>query len=167
MFILAELFGVDNGQFLHWSLAVGLTLLVLDVLFCTEYISWLALAIFSLWGTLLLVLPAQWSALVFMGFLAVCFVFYYTLWVQVVKRFVMGYLNRKGYSEARDQLAGSIGEIRGGGDTAMVKCGDELLRLADDCRAGLSQGDRVRIMRYGDGKAYVEKLFFRPLTLSA
>lgn len=158
MFILAELFGVDNGQFLHWSLAVGLTLLVLDVLFCTEFISWVGLVLFSLWGTLLLDLPVQWSVLVFMGFLAVCFVFYYTLWVHVVRRFVMGYLNRKGYKEARDQVAGRTGEIRGEGGEAMVKCGDELLRLTDDCRAGLSQGDRVRILRYEDGKAHVEKL---------
>ena len=110
------------------------------------------------WGMLLLDLPVQWSVLVFMGFLAVSFVFYYTLWVHVVRRFVMGYLNRKGYKEARDQVAGRTGVIRGEEDTAMVKCGDELLRLADDCRAGLSQGDRARILRYEDGKASVEKL---------
>ena len=158
MFILAELFGVDNGQFLHWALAVGLTLLVLDVLFCTEFLSWIGLTLFALWGTLLLDLPIQWSALVFMGFLALSFVFYYTLWVHVVKRFVMGYLHRKGYKEACEQMVGRTGVIRGAGDTAMVKCGDELFRLTDDCRAGLSEGDRVRIMRYGDGKAYVEKL---------
>lgn len=155
--MLAEVLGVGSGTFLHWALAVGLTLLVLDVFFCTEFLAWVGLGLFALWGTLLLDLPLQWSALVFMAFLAVGFAFYYTLWVQVVRRLVAGYLNRHAYKEGREQLAGRTGEIRAEGGSVMVRCGDELLAVAEPCRAGLHHGDRVTIVKYEAGLATVEK----------
>ena len=80
---LADFFGVSNGTFLHWMLAISLTLLVLDVFCNTEFLSWISMLVFSLWGTMQFELPVQWSVLVYIVILIICAVFYYTLWARI------------------------------------------------------------------------------------
>ena len=45
---LADFFGVSDGTFLHWMLAISLTLLVLDVFCNTEVLSWLSMLVLRL-----------------------------------------------------------------------------------------------------------------------
>lgn len=149
--------GVDNGAFLHCMLAAGVTLLVLDVFFCTEFLSWLALALFAAWGTSLLDLPLQWSALTFMGFLALGFAFYYLLWVRAVRPFVMGVVLRKAPAEYDARLVGQAGVIRGSGDSLCVRTGDQLFPVAPAARSGLQEGDPVTITAFKDGYVSVER----------
>lgn len=149
--------GVDNGTFLHCMLAAGLTLLVLDVFICTEFLSWLALALFAAWGTWLLALPLQWSALVFICFLALGFAFYYLLWVRAVRPFVMGVILRKAPDEYDARLVGQAGVIRGNGESLCVRTGDQLFPVAADCRHGLQEGDAVTITAFAEGFVRVRK----------
>lgn len=149
--------GVDSGTFLHCMLAAGLTLLVLDVFICTEFLSWLALALFAAWGTWQLALPLQWSALAFICFLALGFAFYYLLWVRAVRPFVMGVVLRKAPAEYDSRLVGQAGVIRGSGESLCVRTGDQLFPVAAACRSGLKEGDAVTITAFAEGFVSVRK----------
>ena len=154
---LADFFGVSNGTFLHWMLAISLTLLVLDVFCNTEFLSWISMLVFSLWGTMQFELPVQWSVLVYIVILMICAALYYTLWTQFVRRLVMNCLLRKAPREAQESLAGTRGKIVGEGDSLSIKYGDQFLPVAESCRSGLAAGDSVTITAVKDGFASVER----------
>ena len=152
---LADFFGVSNGTFLHWMLTISLTLLVLDVFFNTEFLSWVSMLVFALWGTMQFELPVQWSVLVYIGILIISAVLYYTLWTQCVRRLVMDCILRNAPKEAQDNLAGTQGKIMGEGDGTCVKYGDQFLPVARECRASVMAGDPVVITAVKNGFAYV------------
>lgn len=156
-FYLADFFGVSNGTFLHWMLAISLTLLVLDIFCNTEFLSWISLLVFALWGTMQFDLPVQWLVLVYIIILIISALFYYTLWTHCVRRLVMDYLLRRAPREAQESLAGTHGRIVGAGDSLSVKYGDQFLPVAVDCRSGLSVGDDVIITGVKDGFATVKR----------
>ncbi|MGN0836191.1 MAG: NfeD family protein [Akkermansia sp.] len=147
----------DTGSFLHWMLAIGITLLLLDVFFNTELLSWLALVIFAAWGTWLAGLPLQWSVLVFCGFLALAVGLYFTMWNQLVRPFVMRVLLRSSPRESIEALSGRQGCIIGSGEQLCVRIGDQIFPLAESCRAGLAAGDTVRVLGMEGAAALVEK----------
>lgn len=153
---LADFFGVSNGTFLHWMLAISLTLLVLDVFFNTEFLSWVSMLVFSLWGTMQFDLPVQWSVLVYICILMLSAVFYYTLWTHCVRRLVMDCLLRRAPREAQDCLAGTRGRIVGEGDSLSVKYGDQFLPVAEECRGQVSAGEVVIITEVKSGFAWVK-----------
>ena len=152
---LADFFGVSNGTFLHWMLAVSLTLLVLDVFCNTEFLSWVSMLVFSLWATMQFDLPIQWSVLVYVLVLIACAVFYYTLWTHCVRRLVMDCILRRAPREAQDNLAGTPGRIVGEGDNLSVKYGDQYLPVSN--LAGLAAGDAVIIEDVKNGYARVKR----------
>lgn len=154
---LADFFGVSNGTFLHWMLAISLTLLVLDVFCNTEFLSWISMLVFSLWGTMQFELPVQWSVLVYIVILIICAVFYYTLWTHCVRRLVMDVIMRKAPKEAQENLAGTRGRIVGEGDSLSVKYGDQFLPVQAECQAGLQAGDEVLITGVSSGYAVVRR----------
>ena len=154
---LADFFGISNGTFLHWMLAISLTLLVLDVFCNTEVLSWISLLVFALWGTMQFDLPVQWSVLVYVLILILSAVFYYTLWTHGVRRLVMDVILRRAPREAQDNLAGTLGRIVGEGDNLCVKYGDQFLPVADADRPGLNAGDAVTITAVNNGYASVKR----------
>ncbi len=149
---------MNHGEFIHWMLAVALTLLVLDVFFNTELLSWLALFVFAAWGTWLCGLPLQWSLLVFLAFLSLGIALYYALWNRCVRPLFMGWLNRYAPQESRVTEAGGIGTVVGQGEQLCVRREDRLYAIAEESRPGLSSGDRVRILSLDGALARVEKL---------
>lgn len=153
---LADFFGVSNGTFLHWMLAVSLTLLVLDVFCNTEFLSWISMLVFALWGTMQFDLPVQWMVLVYIVILIICAVFYYTLWTHCVRRLVMDIILRRAPKEAQENLAGTRGRIVGQGDNLSVKYGDQFLPVAEACRGSLEAGTPVVITAVKDGFAMVQ-----------
>lgn len=155
MFFLADFFGVSNGTFLHWMLAISLTLLVLDVFCNTEFLSWISMLVFAFWGTMQFELPLQWLVLVYIVILILCAAFYYTLWTHCVRRLVMDVILRRAPKEAQENLAGTRGSIVGQGENLCVKYGDQFLPVADECRQMLSAGDSVVITSVKDGFATV------------
>ena len=154
---LADFFGISNGTFLHWMLAVSLTLLVLDIFCNTEVLSWISLLVFALWGTMQFDLPVQWSVLVYVLILILCAVFYYTLWTHGVRRLVMDVILRRAPLEAQENLAGTPGRIVGEGDNLCVKYGDQFLPVAEADRHGLKAGDAVTIAAVNSGYASVKR----------
>ena len=155
--LLADFFGISNGTFLHWMLAISLTLLVLDVFCNTEVLSWISMLVFSLWATMQFDLPVQWMVLVYVLVLILCAVLYYTLWTHCVRRLVMDGVMRNAPREAQENLASTAGRIVGEGDSLSVKYGDQYLPLADSCRAAFSAGDEVTITAVKDGQATVQR----------
>lgn len=155
---LAETFlGIDHGTFLHIMLAVAITLLVLDIFICTELLSWGALLLFAAWGTWLVGAPWQWSVLVFIGFLALVCVLYYTLWVQCVRRVVMDLILRRAPMESTEQVAGKTASVLGEGDNLCIRWEDHIIPIEADDRAGLTAGDKVVIDAVRGGLAHVHK----------
>lgn len=155
---LAETFlGIDHGTFLHIMLAVAITLLVLDIFICTELLSWGALLLFAAWGTWLVGAPGQWSVLVFIGFLALVCVLYYTLWVQCVRRVVMDLILRRAPMESTEQVAGKTASVLGEGDNLCIRWEDHIIPIEADDRAGLTAGDKVVIDAVRGGLAHVHK----------
>ncbi|MBO5683477.1 MAG: hypothetical protein J6R92_00885 [Akkermansia sp.] len=154
---LADFFGVSNGTFLHWMLAISLTLLVLDVFCNTEVLSWISMLVFALWATMQFELPVQWMVLVYVLVLIVCAVFYYTLWTHCVRRLVMEGVMRNAPREAQESLVGTSGRIVGEGDSLSVKYGDQFLPLAEDSRDCFAAGDAVVITAVKDGFASVRR----------
>lgn len=157
MFLLAEFFSLSNGEFLHWMLAVALTLLVLDVFANTELLSWASLVIFAAWGTWEIGLPLQWSVLVFLGFLAVGFGLYYTLWNRAVRPIFMHALNQHAPKESVEADVGARGTIVGEGEQRCVRCQDRLYPLDPACADTVKAGDAVRITAIEGAVARVEK----------
>lgn len=154
---LADFFGVSDGTFLHWMLAISLTLLVLDVFCNTEALSWISMLVFALWGTMQFDLPVQWSVLVYIIILIICAALYYTLWTHCVRKLVMDCIMRNAPKEAQESLKGTMGRIAGEGDALCVKYGDQFLPVAVDCRTGLSAGDEVEIISVENGFARVKR----------
>lgn len=159
MFVcLAETFlGIDHGTFLHIMLAVAITLLVLDIFVCTELLSWVSLLLFAAWGTWLVGAPWQWSVLVYIGFLVLVCVLYYTLWVQCVRRVVMDFVLRNAPRESTEQVCGKTAVVLGEGDNLCIRWEDHIIPIeAEDC-AGLVAGDKVVIDAVRGGLAHVRK----------
>lgn len=156
--LLADFFSPGSGEFLHWMLAVALTLLVLDVFVNTEMLSWASLVIFAAWGTWELGLPLQWSLLVFLGFLLLGFALYLTLWNRCVRPLFMAWLTRHAPREAYAQEVGGVGTVVGQGEQLCVRREDRLFAVAEASREGLKEGDRVRITAMEGACVRVEKL---------
>lgn len=155
--IASSFLGIDHGAFLHIMLAVAITLLVLDIFVCTELMSWCALLLFSAWGTWLVGAAWQWSILVFLGFLALACVLYYTLWVQCVRRIIMGGVMRNTPRESTEQVVGKPAGVLGDGEHLCIRWEDHIIPIAEDNRVGLVAGDKVIIDAIRGGVAYVHK----------
>lgn len=156
--ILADTFlGMEHGTFLHIMLAVGITLLVLDIFVCTEFLSWMSLLLFAAWGTWLVGAPWQWSVLVFIGFLALLCVLYYTLWVQCVRRIIMDMVMRNAPRESTEQVSGKTAVVLGEGDNLCIRWDDHIIPIEPDDRAGLAAGDKVVIDALRGGMAHVHR----------
>lgn len=158
MFPLADTFlMMDHGTFLHIMLAVAITLLVLDVFVCTEVLSFISLIVFAAWGTWLVGAPWQWSVLVFIGFLVLACVLYYTLWVQCVRRLVMDCILKKAPKESVEQAGGQILTVIGEGENLCVRWDDLVIPVETGDKAGLQPGDQVELLAVRGGLAHVRK----------
>lgn len=153
-FILGSL-SLDAGDFLHWALASSVTLLVLDIFFCTEFLSWLAVIILAAWCTWLLNLPIQWSALVFIITLAIIFTVYYFLWNKAIRPFVNKIRLRHTAPDVQETLIGQRGVVRGEGEHLCVRCADELWLIHPQDRSHFTEGDHVVVTALEHGLARV------------
>jgi len=156
--IASSFLGIDHGTFLHIMLAVAITLLVLDIFVCTELLSWVALLLFSAWGTWLVGAPWQWSILVFLGFLGLTCVLYYTLWVQCVRRVIMGGVMRNTPQESTELVAGKTAIVLGDDEHLCIRWDDHIIPIEEEDRAGLVAGDKVVIKAIRGGMAHVRKV---------
>lgn len=141
----------NNATFLHWTLAIGVTLLVLDLFCNTEVIAWIALFCFATWATFLTGAPLQWSLLIFLLYLAVAVALYYAVWSVVVRPFVVGLMLRHSPAEDDQLLVGRHGTIVGEGEEMHLRIADELWPIAENSRSGLRPGDQATVTAYRNG----------------
>ena len=146
-----------DGTFLHWMLAIAITLIILDVFLCTEWLSCLSLFTFAAWGTWRLDLPTQWSVLVFLFFLGIGIAFYFTCWRGFIRNTIAKTLLRNTSGEQINSMVDRAGIIIGNGDSACVKVQDELYPITDDCREILHEGDQVVITDFKEGVTHVAR----------
>ncbi len=166
--IMAELFNflnIDVLTFLHWMLAISITLFIIDIFLQTELISWGALLVFALYFTALieskLDLPIQWLCLVFILFLSLAFVFYYTVWCKLVRPVINKSLLRKATTEYPDRAAGQKGSFRIIDGKNFVEWDGELWQaVASEDKQKLSQfhdREEVTIVKSELGKLTIKK----------
>lgn len=141
----------NNAAFLHWTLAIGITLLVLDLFCNTEVIAWIALFCFATWATLLTGAPVQWSLLIFLLYLAAAAALYYAVWSVFIRPFVVGLMLRHSPAEDDQLLIGRHGTIIGEGDDMHLRVADELWPVEEHSRASLKPGDTATITGYHNG----------------
>ncbi len=146
-----------DGTFLHWMIAIAITLIILDVFFCTEWLSFLSLITFAAWGAWRLDLPTQWSGLVFLVFLGIGITFYYACWRGFIRNTVSKTFLKNAREEQINSMVGRIGTVMGEGDSACIKVQDELYPIAHDCQKGLREGDQVVITTFKEGITYVTR----------
>ena len=146
-----------DGTFLHWMLAIAITLIILDVFFCTEWLSFLSLITFAAWGAWRLDLPTQWSGLVFLVFLGIGITFYYACWRGFIRNTVSKTFLKNASEEQINSMVGRVGTIIGERDAACIKVQDEIYPIAHDCQEGLREGEQVAITSFKEGIAYVTR----------
>lgn len=146
----------NNTTFLNWALAIGVTLLVLDLFCNTEIIAWIALFCFATWATFLTGVPLQWSLLIFLLYLAAAAALYYAVWSVFVRPFVVGLMLKHGPAEEDQLLVGRRGTIVGEGDEMHLRLADELWPVAESSRSGLKPGDSATVISYRNGQVTVK-----------
>lgn len=136
---------------LQWAPAIAITLLVLDLFFNTELISWLALICMAAWGTYLTGPAWEWSVLVFIIYLGVSIAFYYALWVSFVRPCVAKTLLRNAAPEDDELMVGRHGTVVGEGEAMHLRIADELWPVDEASRSGLKPGDQATVTGYRNG----------------
>ncbi len=148
---------------LLWVIAIGLTVLVLDVFFATEVFSWLALMGISAYVSLLVETSPKWRVLVFL----VCWVL--TMWAfATVARRGLRAMARKlasggedvTYSgqETLETAAGSTAVFRLIDDTPFAEWNGDLWPAMTDPGATLEDGQPVRIVSLTEDSFHVTAL---------
>lgn len=160
-----QFLNIDALTFLHWMLAVSISLFILDIFCQTEFISWVSLLTFALYFTLLIEhnmdLPVQWVFIVFFLFLTLAFVFYYAVWSKMINPAIKKSLLRKATVEYADRATGQTGTFRRIDEQCFVSWDGELWQAATDkAEEKLSQfedREEVTITKSELGKLYITK----------
>lgn len=156
MNIIADFLWISDGDFLHYWLAISLTLIVLDFFINTEFLSWIATLIFATWATAWCNPPGVWSVLVFLVFLAVAIAFY----IFIIKKLTMMLAKAatKGSpAEINDTLVGQRGEICGSEENLSIKVDGVIYPVAPSCQALATAGDIVEVSEFREGLVYFKK----------
>lgn len=158
--MIADFLWMSDGDFLHYWLAISLTLIILDVFINTDLLSWVAMALFATWATACIDPPAEWSALIFIAFFIIAGLFYMT----VLKKIALGLTQLAENKidtppEPEQVLPGKIGKVKLGEEDCLSVVIDGQTYLIDDtCRAKLSPGDSVAVTAYNKGIVKVCKV---------
>lgn len=159
-----ELLGVTPGVFLNWMVAIAITLFILDIFFCTELLSWLALFTFAIYFTAFfeskISIPVQWNVLLFILFLALSLVFYYAVWRALIHPLIARLLfNRKESQESIMKVSGQIGKFRLINGNPFVEWNGEIWGVhPDENTAAFQDAERVKILKEEDGLFTITKL---------
>ncbi|MBE6417800.1 MAG: hypothetical protein E7033_04970 [Akkermansiaceae bacterium] len=158
--MIADFLWMSDGDFLHYWLAISLTLIILDVFINTDLLSWVAMALFATWATACIDPPAAWSVLVFMGFFMLAALFYMT----VLKKIAIGLTQLADNKadtppEPEQVLPGKTGEVKLGEEGCLcVVINGQTYLIEDTCRPNLTPGDTVAITAYNKGIVKVCKV---------
>ncbi len=145
---------------LNWMLAVGITLLLVDLLFFdTDLLTLVAMALFAWWGTVRINPPTEWSVFTFIIFLLLWAIFYYVFW----KLLIRSTINRAIKAVAPkdhlgETLPGKTGHICGNHESRFIKIEDQIFPISARDHAWVEHDELVRVTAFKDGAVFVEKI---------
>ena len=157
--LIADFLWVSDGVFLHWMLAISITLLVLDVFFFnTDFLTLLAMGLFAAWGTMSIAPSAQWTVLTFFIFILIWALLYYGLWKNLISPLLTRYLNKRApEDDITTLMQGKKGTVCGEPGSFCIKVGDQLIPIAEEDQPGLTEGSSVTITSFQSGAARIRK----------
>ncbi len=155
-----DLLWFTEQSVLNWMLAIGITLLVVDIIFFdTDLLTLLAMGVFAWWGTVLLNPPTEWSALTFITFLFLWTLFYYVFWKLLIRRTINKFIKAAAPKDhLGETLPGKCGHICSTPDSRFIKIEDQIFPISERDHKWVTDGERVRITDFKNGVAYVEKI---------
>lgn len=156
MNMVADFLWMSDGDFLHYWIAVSLTLIVLDFFINTEFLSWIAMLIFAMWATAWCNPPGVWSVLLFLLFLSVAMAFY-ILVIKKLTSLIAKVATKDAPTEANDMLAGQHGEVCGSGENLSIKVDGVIYPIATTCHPMVKSGDYAEVAEFRDGMVYIKK----------
>ena len=162
IYYVLEYLGVSPFVFLHWMLAVAVTIFLVDIYIQTEILSIGALLIFVSYISSLfdayLGIPIQWSIVVF--FLCTCLVFsfYYVVWKKAVGPILSKIYFREKSKEAIETVTGKSAIFRLIDGNPFIEWNGEL--WSAESSAGInsfSDKEKVEILKQESGKFLIGK----------
>lgn len=153
---VADFLWISDGEFLHYWVAISLTLIVLDFFLDTEILSWIALGVFAAWATAFVDPSPAWATLVFINFYVLAGLFYIFVF-KTITNFIVNFATRNAPPELNDTLKGKTGVIGGEEFNMGVSIDGVIYPVAEECREKLTAGDIVKITDFKNGIAYVAK----------
>lgn len=144
----------------HWIIALSITLLVLDIFFQTEFISWIAIICFSSYLSILsdhrFNVPFQWSVLIFIIFLSINFFLYYACWRKFLNPLIASIFMKNATPEIDERVVGQIAVFRIIDRNYFAEWNGEL--WAVDSARDLNEftdGMKVKILEKKEGKIII------------
>lgn len=160
IYILLQYFGVNSFTFMHWILAVSITLLFLDAIFSqTEILSIIAIALFVdyLMGFLGNLIPVQWFVVLYVLLMMLALYLYATLWRKFVLSFFKKTLLRNASDESYEVMIGQKGVFRKIEGSEFVSWNGELWQIESPSSHAFQDGDAVFITGNKSGKLTIKK----------
>ena len=156
MNMLADFLWMSDGDFLHYWVAICLTLIVLDFFINTEVLSWIAMFIFATWATAWCDPHGVWSVLVFLLFLAVAVALHLFV-LRKITLLLAKAATKDAPAEANDMLVGQRGEVCGSGENLSIKVDGVIYPIASTCHSMVNSGDFAEVAEFKDGLVYIKK----------
>lgn len=159
IFYILNFLGIDTLTFLHWFLAVAITLLMLDCFTQTDFLSVLAIILFAEYfeGVLSKLIPLQWLVVVYVLLLILSFFIYVTLWRKFVYVFIRHTLLRNATRESYESMAGENGIFRIIDGKKFVDWNGELWQVECPNLYNFHNGEDVIILSNNNGKLTITK----------
>ena len=147
-----------SGILPEWLLALGLTLLLIDLFCATDFISWIGVVALAGYTTWRLGPNGYWALAVFLISGAVWLVVYYAFWREIVVQVVRKALTKTAPDDSVDRIVGAEGRIRiVEGKPFFLHNGEELLPIADSDSAW-RENDRVRVRSRNGAEVELEHI---------
>ncbi len=159
VYILLQYLGVGSFAFMHWLLAIAITLLLLDVFVQTDVLSIISVFIFAEYaaGFLCNIIPIQWYIAIYILILMAAFYLYAIIWRKIVYNLLKKTLLRNAAAESYDNMAGEEGVFRKIENREFVFWNGELWQVEYSSTCNFRDGEKIHITKNHNGKLTIIK----------
>lgn len=160
IYTILQYFEIGSFTFMHWILAISITLLLLDaILTQTEFLSTIAITLFVdyLMGFFCNIFPVQWFVVIYILLLIFAFYLYATLWKKFVAKFFRRTLLRNATTESYENMVGQKGVFRKIEDKEFVSWNGELWQVEYSNSYIFHDGETISITGNKSGKLTITK----------
>ncbi len=142
---------------LEWILAIVITLFIIDIFVSTEYLTWIAILLFSTYVTWKMSPPWHWAILIFILISSILIVLYYLFLRKIIKRGIEKTVMQNQNKDILEAISGKTGIIHIVDGKIFVKLNDELWQIANADQEIYSEGEKVVVTAVCNGKLNVKK----------